>query len=110
MFETQNARRVTVIVDASLEEQMVEKFLELGARGYNSVDCGGRGKHSLTGDHFNSGDLKRIEVISTFEVGAAILDYIHAVQFQQFGRYPLTAYADTVEVDIRDRSLIGNSD
>lgn len=108
MFETTNARRVTVIVDATLEDQLLEKFIELGARGYNTVPCGGRGTHAITGEPFRSGELVRIEIIASFDVGAAILDYIHAVQFQQFGRYPLTAYADTVEVDTRDRSLAGN--
>lgn len=110
MFETVNARRVVVIVDASLADQLLEKFTELGARGNNVVDCGGRGTHAITGEPFQSGELFRIEVIGSFEVGAAILDYIHAVQFQQFGRYALTAYADTVEVDRRDRSLTGGTD
>ena len=108
MFETVNSRRVVVIVDASLQDQLLDKFIELGARGYNTINCGGRGTHAITGEPFRSGDLVRIEIISTFDVGAAILDYIHAVQFQQFGRYPLTAFADTVEVDVRDRSLSGN--
>ncbi len=104
-METTNARRVIVIVDATLKDQLLDKFVELGARGYNTVKCGGRGTHSITGEAYESGELVRIEVIGSFEVGAAILDYIHVVQFQQFGRYALTAYADTVEVDQRDRSL-----
>jgi hypothetical protein len=107
-METTNARRITVIVDASLQDQLLDKFFELGARGYNTVDCGGRGTHAITGEPFRSGELVRIEIIASFEVGKAILDYIHAVQFQQFGRYPLTAFADTVEVDLRDRSLVGS--
>ncbi len=108
MFETTSARRVTVIVDATLESQLLDKIIELGARGYNTVKCGGRGMHAITGDPFQSGELVRIEVIASVEVGNAILDYIHTVQFQQFGRYALTAYADTVEVDRRDRSLFGH--
>jgi len=108
MFETTNARRVVVIVDATLCDQLLDKFIELGARGYNTVECGGRGTHAITGEPFRSGELVRIEVIASFDTGAAILDYIHAVQFQQFGRYPLTAFSDTVEVDRRDQSLAGN--
>ena len=110
MFETTNVRRVVVIVDATLQNQLIDKIIELGATGYNTVNCGGRGTHSLTGEPFKSGELVRIEVIASFDVGAAILDYIHAVQFQQFGRYPLTAFADTVEVDRRDRSVTGNDE
>jgi hypothetical protein len=105
-----NARRVVVIVDATIAEQFLDKFIEMGVGGYNTTQCGGRGTHSVTGDPFSSGELIRIEMISSMEIGARILDYIHAVQFQQFGRYALTAFADTVEVDMRDRSLAGNGD
>lgn len=109
MFETTNARRVVIIVDASLQHQIIEKVMELGARGYNTVSCGGHGTHAITGEPFRSGDeLVRIEVISSFAVGAKILDYIHVVQFQQFSNYALSAYADTVEVDLRDASFSGN--
>ena len=105
MFETRNARRVVVIVDASLKDQMLDKFIELGARGYNTIDCGGCGTHAVTGEPYSSGELVRIEVIASVDVGAIILDYIHSVQFQQFGRYALTAFADNVEVDMRDQSM-----
>jgi len=108
MHETVNARRIVVIVDVTLQEQILNKFIEMGVRGYNTTLCGGRGTHSITGEAYKSGDLVRIEVISSVEVGAAMLDYIHTVQFQQFGRYALSAYSDNVEVDIRDRSLVGN--
>ncbi len=108
MFETTNARRVTVIVDATLESQLLDKIVELGARGYNTIKCGGRGTHAITGDPVATGELVRIEVIASIEIGNSILDYIHTVQFRQFGRYALTAYADTVEVDRRDRSLFGH--
>jgi len=109
MFETQNVRRVVIIVDAALKDQMLDKIVELGARGYNTMECGGRGTHAITGDPYRSAELVRIEVIASFAVGAAILDYIHAVQFQQFGNYALSAFADTVEVDMRDRSLSDQS-
>jgi hypothetical protein len=108
MFETTNVRRVVIIVDASLKDQLLEKLIGLGARGYNTVDCGGHGTHAISGDPFTSDELVRIEVIASFVVAAAILDYIHAVQFQQFGHYALSAFSDTVEVDVRDRSLYGN--
>lgn len=107
MFETKTARRVTVIVDASLQDQILEKITELGARGYNYMECFGKGLHSITGDPFNSRGLVRIETITSVDVAAKIMDYLHAVQFQQFGRYALSTYMDSVEVDMRDRSLTG---
>lgn len=105
MFETKNVRRIVIIADVALRDQLLDKLMDLGAGGYNTMPCSGRGTHSLTGDIFSSGELVRIEVISSIEVCGRILDYIHSVQFQQFGQYALTAFADTVEVDVRDRSL-----
>lgn len=105
MFETKTARRVVIIVDSSLKDQILDKVIDLGAKGYNYTKCNGRGQHAITGDPYHEDGLVRIEVIASVEVGAAILDYIHAAQFQQFGRYALSAFADTVEVDMRDKSL-----
>lgn len=106
MFETKTARRVVIVVDVSLQDQILEKVLELGASGYNCVECTGKGFHTITGDPFSSRGLVRIEVITSLQAAAAILDYLHAVQFQQFGNYPLSAYTHAVEVDMRDRSLV----
>jgi nitrogen regulatory protein PII len=105
MFETKTARRVVIIVDETLKDQLLEKVLELGAKGYNYIECTGKGQHAITGAHYFKNGLVRIEVIASVEVVSSILDYIHAAQFQQFGRYALSAFADTVEVDMRDRSL-----
>ncbi len=107
MFETRTVRRVVVIVDASLKDQLLEQFTALGATGYNFTACGGKGTHAITGNPFDSMKLVRIELLASHEVAAAILDYIHGVQFQQFGRYALAAFTDIVEVDMRDRSLCG---
>lgn len=106
MIKTVTARRIIVIVDASLKDQLLERFLELGAKGYNYVSCSGKGNHMGTGDPFSSDGLVRIEVIASAEIAEAILDYIHAVQFHQFGRYALTAFSSSVEIDERDQSLI----
>ena len=54
---------------------------------------------------FTRDDLSRIEVITSEKTATAILDYVHATQFSQFGRYALSAWMDIVEVDLRDKSL-----
>lgn len=105
MFETKTARRVVVIVDASLKDQMIDEFKKRGVTGYNCMGCSGEGLHAVTGELFNCEELVRIEMIGSHELAAKILDYVHAVQFQQFGNYALAAFTDTVEVDIRDQSL-----
>lgn len=105
MFNTNPVRRVVIIVDATLTDQFLDKVMELGAKGYNYVSCKGRGTHTITGSVFSSDELVRIEVLASEEVADAILNYIHAVQFQQFGQYALSAFSNVVEVDDRDRSF-----
>lgn len=107
MFTTKTARRVTIMVDAALKDTILDKILELGAQGYNYVECKGKGAHAITGHPYSGENLIRIEVICPVEIGAKILDYIHAQQFSHLGQYALSAFADTVEVDIRDKSLDG---
>jgi len=105
MFTTKTARRVTILVDAALKTVILDKITDLGATGYNYVECQGKGRHAITGDAYQGDALIRIEIVSTAEVCAAILNYIHAAQFAQLNQYALTAFADAVEVDIRDKSL-----
>lgn len=105
MFEPKDASRVVIVVDAVLKPQIVEKIFELGASGYNCVECTGKGVHSISGDLFSSNELVRIEVITSEEIAAKILGHLHAVQFQQFGRYALMAFLDHVQVDARDRTI-----
>jgi len=105
MLKSNQVRRVVIIVDATLTNQFLEKVMEFGAKGYNYVSCKGRGTHTITGGPFSSNDLNRIEVLASQEVAEAILNYIHAVQFQQFGQYALSAFSNIVEVDERDRSF-----
>ena len=106
MLNTIKVRRVVIIVDATLADQFCDRVMELGAKGYNCVGCTGRGTHTITGNPFTSEDLVRIEVLTSEDVATAILNYIHAVQFQQFGQYALSAFASVVEVDERDRSFL----
>ena len=108
MITTKTARRVTILVDAALKTTILDKVVELGAKGYNYIECkGGKGLHAITGDPRSGDNLLRIEVICTQEVGAAILDSIHAAIAGAYSQYALSAYADTVEVDPRDESFSG---
>ncbi|MFI4873743.1 MAG: P-II family nitrogen regulator [Blastopirellula sp. JB062] len=107
MFTTKNARRVTIVLDAAVKGLMLEKISELGVRCYSLMNCSGHGRHAVTGDLYNGDDLLRLEIVTTTETGAKILDWIHAAQFAQLSQYPLFAYADYVEVDERDQSFRG---
>ncbi len=107
MAETKKVRRVVIIVDTTLTEQMLSKVVELGAKGYNCTRCSGKGMHAISGTPFEGDGLTRIEVLANEATADKIVNYVHSVQFQQFGRYALTAYSDTVDVDVRDVTLTG---
>ena len=95
------AKRVVVIAESILLKELLSKFVELGAKGYNGTYCFGKGEHGLVEDLFSNPDRScvRIEMITTSEVAGKITDYLHQGAMQ---RYPITAFVDTVEVDSRD--------
>lgn len=95
------AKRVVVIAESILLEELLSKFVELGAKGYNGVYCFGKGEHGLVEDLLSSPDRScvRLEMITTPAVAEKIMDYVHRGDMQ---RYPVTAYVDTVEVDKND--------
>ncbi len=101
MAEFVEAKRVVVIAESVLLKELISKFVELGAKGYNAVYCFGKGEHGIVDDMFSNPDRScvRIEMITTHDVACAIMDYVHREGVQ---RYPITAFADTVDVDSRD--------
>ena len=105
MFTTKNARRVVIVTDSVLKDQFFEKIVEFGAKGYTYIECRGKTVQAASGDLFDRDELVRIEIVTTEKVAAHILDYVHATQFSQFGHYPLSAWVDTVEIDMRDESI-----
>jgi hypothetical protein len=94
-------RRVVVIAESILLKELLAKFVELGAKGYNCIYCFGKGEHGMVEDLFSSPDRScvRIEMITTEKVAEAIMDYVHRGAME---RYPITAFSDMVEVDARD--------
>jgi hypothetical protein len=91
--------RVVVIADTVLEKILLEQFLKLGAKGYNCAYCFGKGRHETMEDPYTGRSRVRIEILARDEVATSILEYVH---MKQFGRYPVAAFLDTVEVDSRD--------
>lgn len=101
MSQFVEARRVVVIAESVLLKELLSKFVELGAKGYNCMYCFGKGEHGMVDDMFSSPDRScvRIEMITTLDVAQGIMDYVHRGAVE---RYPITAFTDTVEVDSRD--------
>ncbi|MHC2067184.1 hypothetical protein ACYFX5_06920 [Bremerella sp. T1] len=105
MITTKVARRVTIVLDASLKELVFEQVQSLGACCFHYMEVNGQGLHAVTGDPYNGTGLLRMEIVTTEAIGAKLLDWIHAAQFAQLNQYALFAFADNVEVDERDQSM-----
>ena len=99
MQELGGIGHLVVIADAVLEQRLLEAFLKLGAKGYNCHYCMGKGRHEILEDPFTGRSRVRIEVLAQMDVAKKILDFLHG---KPFGRYPLAAYIETVQVDKRD--------
>jgi hypothetical protein len=92
--------RVTVVVDARLEDMLVKQFVKLGAKGYTCVDCRGGGEHEVVQDVFAASTRVRIETIVQAPVAEAIMKYLHQPQFDH---YALCACVETVQVAAGDK-------
>lgn len=96
MKQYAQVRRVTVIADSMLEKPLLQAFLTLGARGYNIIECRGKGEHGLVDNPLGGKSAEiRIEVIVQPEIADKIFDYL---QRDVFTRHAVTATIDTVEV------------
>ncbi|HEX3657567.1 MAG TPA: hypothetical protein VHV55_17385 [Pirellulales bacterium] len=87
--------RVTVIADVLLERRLLEACFKLGARGYTSMKCHGRGRHALIEDHFSGDALIRLEFLVQPAVAQAIIGYLHS---EIFSKFAATVYSETVDV------------
>lgn len=89
------ARRLTLITAASLEESIVEKFIEIGVSGYTAQPCHGLGRQQiLQGDRRPTPQI-RIEVLASVGVCNILIEYIKR-DLQQ--NHPITLCVETVQV------------
>jgi hypothetical protein len=100
MSQLKTIRRVTVYADATLEESLLEKFLELGSTGYTVVPCRGKGEHALVTDPFSAVTQVRIELLVQPAVAEKIVAYLGSGHFQSRA---IAACVETVEVAANER-------
>ena len=84
--------RITVIAEASLEQRLTGKFLELGAKGYTVVDCRGGGTRTPPEERKPK---VRIEAIVSLSVENRILCYLADEILDEF---PVAVSTENVEV------------
>jgi MFS superfamily sulfate permease-like transporter len=91
---TTRLRRITAVADYSLENSLVQRFVENGATGYTSIPCRGAGRRGLA-LATASDSLVRIEVIVPEQAAQRILDQIRQDAAASKG---VTMVVETVEV------------
>ncbi|MFK8112039.1 MAG: SulP family inorganic anion transporter [Rubripirellula sp.] len=87
-------RRVTVIAEESLEEWLLEQFVECGVTGYTSMPCSGAGRRQLENGRERTPQV-RIEVIALPNVCNKILDFLRRDILEE---HRITASVETVDV------------
>jgi hypothetical protein len=88
-------RRVTVIVETSQEDTIVRELLRLGAKGYTSIYCTGKGRHGVLADLMAESPLVQIQVMARPPVAEAIMKYLHGAKIHN---HPTLGVMDTVTV------------
>jgi len=93
-----------VVLDTALEDEMLHKFVQLGASGYTAVECKGAGRKAVYQEPFSGHSQLRVEIISTRTVCEAIVRHVSQ---PEYAGHPVAAYLEGVEV-IQPERFIGH--
>ena len=92
-------RRVTVVADEALGQQLADKFVELGASGFTAIPCSGAGRRQLAGGGGAVNSQLRVEAVVPQDVAERILDYLRSEVADEH----VTTCVESVEVLQRDQ-------
>jgi len=87
--------RVTIIAETSLENDLIEKILKMGAKGYTCTNCFGKGKHEMMEDFFTGRTQVQIAVLAVPALAEEILKHAHQLRSN---RRKVLAYMEPVTV------------
>lgn len=87
--------KAVIVLDTDLEQEMLRKFVELGATGYTAVECKGAGEKIVYQQPFASHSQIRVEIVGTRSICEAIVRHISR---PEFASHPVAAYLEGVEV------------
>lgn len=93
-MQTTRLKLVTIIMEAVLEDQLVDDIRDLGATGYTLVEVHGEGSRGIGASDFEGRNL-RLETLVPPAVADRILEHLAA---EYFPLYAVIAYAMDVEV------------
>lgn len=91
----QNIRRLTIVTDASLEQQLIDELVKAGATGYTSIPCHGAGRRGIGENTVPANDQIRLEIVAQRVVCDRMLAYLRR---EIMPRHPVTACVETVKV------------
>jgi hypothetical protein len=95
--------KAVVILDTALEEEMLQRFVELGATGYTAVPCRGAGRKVVYEEPFASHSQLRVEIVGPRSVCEEIVRHVSSPRYAQ---HPVAAYLEGVEV-LEPRRFVG---
>jgi hypothetical protein len=96
--------KAVVVLDTALEEEMLHKFVELGATGYTTVECNGAGRKAVYQEPFAGHSQLRVEIVGTRPVCEAIVRFVSQ---PEYAGHPVAAYLEGVEV-IQPQRFVGD--
>lgn len=92
---TSRLRRITVVADEMLEQELTERFVELGASGYTAIPCYGAGRTRLSKGNGEHVAQVRLEVVVPPDVSNQISEYLRT---EVLPKHRITACTEAVEV------------
>jgi hypothetical protein len=68
-------QRVVIITDRAFEQRLLKDIVRLGAKGWTSTYCSGKGEHAIMEDPFAGPDRSRvrIEILASTQTAEAIM-------------------------------------
>lgn len=93
-MQTTRLKLVTIIMEAVLEDQLIEAIKDLGATGYTMVEVKGEGSRGVGASDFEGRNL-RLETLVSPRVEERIMTHLAE---EYFPLYAVVAYSADVDV------------
>jgi nitrogen regulatory protein PII len=74
---------VTIVAERILEDRLLRKILDLGAKGYTLTQAAGKGSRGVRASEWEGPDTK-IETLVSKEVAERIVDYVADTYFEHY--------------------------
>ena len=94
-MSTIRRKLVTIITEAALESELLDRLEKLGASGYTITNARGKGSRGIRDAGWTSSSNIRIEVICSKKLAAEISGYLHEKYYQH---YAMVVYESDVSV------------